>query len=214
MLNEQVIGLLQNNAGNPAMVRRIAEDNQLSQTEIAQALKIPEQSAARYMPDMNPEGGMEAGPIDGAPAQGKPAQAQPIAPVKPGIPAAPQVGSSQSAPSLAGAASAALGSGSAGAMGGSVGGRTGEEIMRGGPGPSLQPMPFEAPGQQTQAPATKPMPTSQMGKPMMEKPAPAPSIGSRPGGAPSLPRIPGRFRNPEGEQAFIDAFNRLRGNVQ
>lgn len=50
MLNEQVMGLLQNNAGNPAIVKRIAEENQLSQTEIAQALKIPEEAAARYMP--------------------------------------------------------------------------------------------------------------------------------------------------------------------
>ena len=92
MLNDQVIGLLQNNAGNPDIVRRIAEENQLSQAEIAQALRIPEGSAARYMPGMNPEQGMEAGSIDGGMV--KPAPMPTPMATKPGMqpPQVPTVG--------------------------------------------------------------------------------------------------------------------------
>lgn len=48
MINEQIAGLLRNNAGNPQMVSRIARENNVSQDEIAGALRIPRGSAARY----------------------------------------------------------------------------------------------------------------------------------------------------------------------
>jgi hypothetical protein len=91
MLNDQVIGLLQNNAGNPDIVRRIAEENRLSQAEIAQALRIPDGSAARYVSGMNPDQGPGVATIDNGMAS-KPAMGGAV-PQKPGGSMAAPVGS-------------------------------------------------------------------------------------------------------------------------
>lgn len=49
MMNEQIAGMLMNNAGNPQMVSNIANQYGVSQQEIAQTLNIPTESAARYV---------------------------------------------------------------------------------------------------------------------------------------------------------------------
>ena len=194
MLNEQVAGLLQNNAGNPAMVKRIAEENQLSQTEIAQALKIPEESAARYMP-----------------AQGEPTKPGMEAP-KPGMAPAEIAGAANAAlPPAVGSAGGGMAPPGAGAP---VGGAPASPMAQmadsmqkpvapAAPVPTVKPaaLPADMKPQGLEKPIAKP------GQ-MQEKPM------ARPGGVPSLPRVPSRFGGTEGEQAFVNAFNRLRGNVQ
>lgn len=44
----------------------------------------------------------------------------------------------------------------------------------------------------------------------MRRPLPGATPGRRPGGSPALPRGPGA----EGERAFVNAFNKLRGNAK
>lgn len=249
MLNDQVIGLLQNNAGNPDIVRRIAEENQLSQAEIAQALRIPEGSAARYMPGMNPEQGMEAGSIDGgmvkpAPMATKPGMQPPQIPMADGAPAAGGGVASVSAPSLAGSAANAMTAGSAG------GGMASGQALRPGAigGDLANPVYGGEPGSERFTPPSSPgIPSSPMGQrqiigqPGMRQQEPAtgipaaPAIGSRPADMgmikpdmgttkpakmpadmkpQGLEQLRGRLRRPdmtEGEEAFVSAFNRLRG---
>lgn len=124
MLNEQVAGMLRNNAGNPNIVKRIAQENDLSQTEVAQTLRIPEAAASRYMPGMTPERGMESGPIDGGafkPAPMPTPMPTPMA-TKPGM-QPPQVPMAGGAPSSAGSAGGGMASGQAlrpGAIGGDL----------------------------------------------------------------------------------------------
>lgn len=207
MLNDQVIGLLQNNAGNPDIVRRIAEENQLSQAEIAQALRIPEGSAARYMPGMNPEQGMGAGSIDGgmvkpAPMATKPGMQPPQIPMADGAPAAGGGVASVSAPSLAGSAANAMTAGSAGGgmQMGSAGGM-GAGAMQ-APTAGIPAAPSIG-----SRPADMGMIKPDMGT---TKPAKMPA-DMKPQG---LEQLRGRLRRPdmtEGEEAFVSAFNRLRG---
>ena len=205
MLNEQVAGLLQNNAANPAIVKRIAEENQLSQTEIAQALKIPEEAAARYMPAM------------GEPVS-KPGMAPPARPTE-----------------MAGAANAALSAPAVAGGGLSAGGGMSPP---GGIPAAAPASPMGQMADSMQKPANQVsgtmggagvgpagLGTASLGG--TTKPAKLPAemkpqgmaepVGRRPGGNPSLPRLPafGRGRSTtEGEQAFVNAFNRLRGNAQ
>lgn len=193
MLNEQVVGMLRNNAGDPDIVKRIAEENQLSPAEIAQALKIPEESAARYMPAQGGSAAMAdaAGAANAAPpAAGMAATlANP-----PGMTSPPPA--TGSAPAVAPVAASPMGQ-MADAM--------------------QKPMAVEPPPQAMQKPAKLPAEMKPQG--MGEAVGLREPMGRRPGGNPSLPRLPafGRGRSStatEGESAFVDAFNRLRGNIQ
>lgn len=183
MLNEQVAGLLQNNAGNPAIVRRIAEENQLSQTDVAQALRIPEESAARYMPAMGQS------PADLAGAAGA------------AMPAAPAGGMDAANPMAA--------TGSAPAVAASPMGQMADTMQK----PMTMPEPVAG------APKPAKLPAEMKPQGMGEAVGLKEPMGRRPGGNPALPRLPafGRGRSStatEGEQAFVEAFNRLRGNLQ
>ena len=204
MMTPQVAAMLQNNAGNAQMVSRIAQEQGLSQEEIAQALKIPAEAAARYVAPaqaasaalgggMNPElgagsestGGMVTG--GGAPMVAKPAvesSAPPVAAVGGGT------------PSISNAMPVTIAD---------------QGMKPAAPppptqGPQTKPMSIPAPG--------KPM-APQMGKPMMETPA----AGSRPAGGFRQPMGRPNFAGSQrpqgnlGERAFVDAFNRMRGNV-
>lgn len=195
MLNEQVAGLLQNNAGNPAIVSRIAEENGLSQTEIAQALRIPEGAAARYMPEQssmaapavvstrtlaNPAGMASPPPATGPAPTVAPVAASPMG----------QMADAMQSP----------------AIGGTMGG-TG--VGPAGLGTAGMTKPAKLPaGMRPQGLGA--MNQGFAGSRPMRQPLPGAAPGRRPGGSPALPRGPGA----EGEQAFVNAFNKLRGNAQ
>lgn len=238
MMTPQIAAMLQNNAGNPQMVSRIAQEQGVSQEEIAQALKIPAESAARYVPtDVSaPQGQAVAAQ---APSLGAPA-------VEP---------TAMAGPSLDGGLQAQGGlSGTTGGSGAGPAGLGTATIADQGMKPPAAPPPVSAPG-------TKPMPMprpgqpmpAQMGKPMMERPAapavkpagfaqpvvsaglrerpaapafkpagfgqPMPAqVGKPMGGAGfSQPRGRPNFAGAQsgaGEQAFVNAFNRMRGNAK
>ena len=240
MLNEQIMGMLQNNAGNPEIVKRIAEENDLSQTEIAQALKIPEESAARYMPAMGerqimnqvgqPSRREEPAPIVQEPSMGgvkpesmpqKPGNdliALP-APYRPGMDDA-RLSDQQSTgggfdpyrtvgmttgnlsnPASISNAAPQLPTASPAAQAPSVSGQMVSAMQKPMAAPS-EPVAAEKPGS---LPSQMKPQTMMEGKPTM--------TSRRPGGNPSLPRVPAFERgrqNLENERAFVDAFNRLR----
>lgn len=206
MMTPQLAAMLQNNSGNAQMVSRIAQENGLSQDDIAQALKIPAEAAARYV----------------QPAQAA-SNTMTAAPAMPSSIAGGAAGAAQ-------AASNALGAGMAGA----AGGMSGADIMRGGGGPRLEPAapiggmgslpnqagaavpPPQVPtiAEQGMKPAAPPPPTEvkpvakpgQMPtKPIMDNTALPPAVGGR-----TFPRP----NEAAAEQAFRFGFDRMRGNVQ
>lgn len=245
MLNDQVIGLLQNNAGNPDIVRRIAEENQLSQAEIAQALRIPEGSAARYVSERNPDQGMEEARIDDSMASKPPVGPSGGVAEKPQmatqIPFAPGGASSGSAGGGMASVGGGMASGSTGGglSSGSVGGgmSSGSAGSAGAPsiaGSAANAMTAGSAGGGMQMGSAGGMGAGAMQAQTAGIPA-APSIGSRPADMgmikpdmgttkpakmpadmkpQGLEQLRGRLRRPdmtEGEEAFVSAFNRLRG---
>ena len=260
-MTPQDAAMLQNNAGNPAMVSRIAQERGLSQEEIAEALKIPAEAASRYMGQaaggmaggedatrsVRPEAGMAGG------AGGGRGDAMGAQVVMPGA-----IGGDSLNPIYEGTPEgdafrrrSGMGGGPMNdqRIGGDMPTPTGpRQIMNQGMGGSRvnelpqvptiadQGMKPAAPPPPTQGPQTKPMPMpapgkpmpAQMGKPMMDATAPAaaPAAGGRPALGANLSQPMGRGRGrpnlagaqrPQsnaGEQAFVSAFNRMRGNVQ
>ena len=207
MMTPQIAAMLQNNAGNPQMVSRIAQEQGVSQGEIAQALNIPAESAARYVP------------TDVSAPQGQAVAAQAPSLYAPAVEPMTMAG-----PSLDGGLQAQGGlSGTTGGSGAGPAGLGTATIANQGMKPPAAPPPVLAP-------ATKPMPmpkpgqpiAAQMGKPMMERPA-APAV--KPAGF-GQPMGGSGFRQPRGrlnfagaqsgagEQAFVNAFNRMRGNAK
>lgn len=245
MLNDQVIGLLQNNAGNPDILRRIAEENQLSQAEIAQALRIPEGSAARYMPAMGERQVLnQVGQPSRQQEPAAPVQEPSMGGVKPGVmPQKPgqMLEGFPGAPGLPSAVGGGMASGSTGGglSSGSVGGgmSSGSAGSAGAPsiaGSAANAMTAGSAGGGMQMGSAGGMGAGAMQAPTAGIPA-APSIGSRPADMgmikpdmgttkpakmpadmkpQGLEQLRGRLRRPdmtEGEEAFVSAFNRLRG---
>lgn len=64
MVDQQTQALLSYNAGNPDMVRRIVQERGLSQEQVAQAMNLSPEAAARYGGGMNPDQGMEETTIE------------------------------------------------------------------------------------------------------------------------------------------------------
>lgn len=67
MVDQQTQALLSYNAGNPDMVRRIVQERGLSQEQVAQAMNLSPEAAARYGGGMNPDQGMESTQVEPAP---------------------------------------------------------------------------------------------------------------------------------------------------